>query len=61
MSKKLQARVVEACVESTLLFDCQIRTWYKKDLKLKKMQQKMEKIYRYIRSQKTKPPLFQMT
>ena len=59
MSKKLQARVVEACVESTLLFDCKIRPWYKKDLK--KMQQKMDKIYRYIWSRKTKPPLIQMT
>lgn len=33
MTKKWQARVVEMCVESAMLFDCQVRTWYKKDLK----------------------------
>ena len=28
MLKKVQARVVEACVESCLFFDCQVRVWY---------------------------------
>ncbi len=27
MSKKCQARVVEACVESSLLYDCQATEW----------------------------------
>ena len=27
LSKKLQARIVDACVVSMLLFDCHIRTW----------------------------------
>lgn len=30
LSKNWQARIVEACVESALLFDCQVRVWCKK-------------------------------
>ena len=32
MSKKMQARVVEACVESCLLFDCQVRVRQVKEM-----------------------------
>ena len=28
LSKRWQARIVEACVESSLLYDCQVRVWY---------------------------------
>ena len=58
MSKRMQAKVVEACVESTLLFDVQVRTWRLGDIK--QMQKTMDKMYRYIWSRKTKPPLVQM-
>ena len=33
MLMRKQARVVEACVESALLFDCQVRVWYVKEVK----------------------------
>ena len=33
ISKKTQARVVETCVESSLLYNCQARVWYKRDVK----------------------------
>ena len=58
MSKRMQARVVQACVESTLLFDVQVRTWRLGDVKI--MQRTMDKMYRYIWSRKNKPPLIQM-
>ena len=58
MSKRLQARVIEACVESTLLFDCQARTW--QVLEIKQLQKTVDKMYRYVWSRKTKPPLVQM-
>ena len=44
MSKRMQARVVQACVESTLLFDVQVKTWRIGDLKI--MQRTMDKMYR---------------
>ena len=58
MPKKVQARVVEACVESCLLFDCQVRVWYSRELK--KLQSMVDRCYRTIWSRKTKPPLIQM-
>ena len=58
MSKTMQARIVEACVESTMLFDCQARTWHISEIK--KLQSLMERKYRYIWSRKNKPPLMQM-
>ena len=58
LSKRKQARVVEACVESALLFDCHVRVWQVKEIK--RLQSFMDKIYRYIWSRKTKPPLIQM-
>ena len=33
LSKRYLARIVEAVVESTLLFDCQIRTWQLSEIK----------------------------
>ena len=58
MSKKMQARVVEACVESCLLFDCQVRVWQVKEMK--KLQSFVDRCYRFVWSRKTGPPLMQM-
>jgi len=58
LSKRWQARVVEACVESGLLFDCQVRMWWKKDVK--KLQSWMDKCYRYVWSDRNGQPLRQM-
>ena len=58
LSKKMQARIVEACVESTMLFDCQTRTW--RIGEMKKLQSVMDRKYRFIWSRKTMPPLIQM-
>ena len=58
MSKKWQARVVEACVESSLLYDCQARMWYKKDVD--KLQKWVDKCYRYVWSNRNGAPLMQM-
>ena len=58
LSKKRQARIFEACVESALLFDCATRTWYKKDIK--KLQQWSDKCVRHLWSRKTEPPLREM-
>lgn len=58
MSKRCQARVAEACVESSLLYDCQARMWYKKEID--RMQRWMDKCYRYVWSDRNGPPLRQM-
>ena len=58
LSKRWQARVVEACVESSLLYDCQARVWYKRDMK--KLQQFMDKCFRYVWSDRNGEPLRQM-
>ena len=58
LSKKTQARIVETCVESTLLFDCQARTWRKGEMK--KLQKAMDKRYRLIWSRRNQAPLRQM-
>ena len=42
MSKKVQARVVEACVGSTMLFDSQARTWQVRETK--KLQSSLDKM-----------------
>lgn len=59
LSKRWQARVVEACVESSLLYDCQARMWYKKDVK--RLQKWMDKCYRYVWSDRNGEPLRQMS
>ena len=58
LSKRMQARIVEAVVESTILFDCQVRVWYKGEIK--ELQSVVDKMYRYIWSKKNGPPLIQM-
>ena len=58
ISKRLQAKVVEASVESSMLFDCQARTW--KLAEIRKMQSLVDRAYRYIWSDKKGPPLVQM-
>ena len=58
LSKKMQAKIIEACVESTLLFDCQTRTWHLSEIK--QLQSTMDKKYRWLWSKKIKPPLIQM-
>ena len=55
LPKRTQARVVQACVKSRLLFDCVTRTWYQKDTK--KLQQWIDKAYRYIWSNRREQPL----
>ena len=58
MSKRKQALVTQACVESTILFDCQARTWQISEIK--RLQQFMDKTFRYIWSRKNQPPLMEM-
>ena len=58
MTKQSQARVVQAVCESTLLFDVQVRVWETREIK--KLQSCMDRMYRYIWSSKTMPPLKQM-
>ena len=58
LSKRWQARIVVACVESSLLYDCQVRVWYKRDVK--RLQQFMDKCYRYVWSDRNGEPLRQM-
>ena len=55
MSKRLQARIVEAVVESTILFDANVRTWYISDIK--KLQSQVDRMYRHIWSRKDMEPL----
>ena len=57
MSKKMQARVVETCGIGAAV-DCLVRVWCVGELK--RMQSFMDRIYRYVWSRKTKPPLVQM-
>ena len=45
LPKKTQARIIEACIESTMLFDCATRPWHNSEIK--KMQQSMDKCYRF--------------
>ena len=46
LSKKWLASIVQACVESALLFDCQARVWWKKDVM--SLQKWMDKCWRYV-------------
>ena len=56
--KKKQAMIVDTCVGSTILFDCHVRTWRVGELK--RLQQLMDRAYRYVWSRKNRPPLRQM-
>ena len=58
LSKRWQGRIVQACVESSLLYDCQARVWYKRDVN--KLQRWMDKCYRYVWSDRNGEPLRQM-
>ena len=46
LPKKLQARIVDACVESTILFDCQTRPW--RDREINQLQRIADQGYTYI-------------
>ena len=54
LSKKCQARVTQTCVESAMLFDCQVRTWQIGEIR--KLQSCVDKMYRYIWSSILAPP-----
>ena len=57
-SKRMQAKVVEASVESSLLFDCQVRTWQTGEIN--RLQKQVDRAYRYIWRRGNEPPLMQM-
>ena len=46
ISRLMQAKIVEASVESSMLFDCQARTW--KVAEMQKMQSLVDRAYRYV-------------
>ena len=58
LSKKTQAKVVETCVESTILFNSAVRPFSKSETK--RIQSWIDKRYRYIWSNKKEEPLRQM-
>ena len=58
LTKRWQGRVVEACVESSLLYDCHVRVWYKRDMK--RLQSWIDRCYRYVWSNRNGEPLRQM-
>ncbi|XP_063722275.1 uncharacterized protein LOC134848689 [Symsagittifera roscoffensis] len=58
LPKRIQARVVQCCVESGLLFDANVRTW--KNSELQSLQSFIDRCYRHVWSSKSKPPLIEM-
>merc|ERR1712212_416221 len=58
LSRRCQARIVEACVESALLFDSGVRAWDKSELK--RLQSFVDKCYRYVWSSRREQPLRRM-
>ena len=58
LSKKHHAKIVELCVESTGLFNCGIRPWHAAEIR--KLQRYVDKLYRYVWSDKKKQPLREM-
>ncbi|XP_075256680.1 uncharacterized protein LOC142349151 [Convolutriloba macropyga] len=58
LTKKTQARVIEAVVESAMLYNCNVRTWSIGEIN--RLQKKVDKCYRYVWSGKTQPPLKEM-
>ena len=58
MTKRFHAKIIQAVVESTLLFDCQVRTWQKSDIK--KLQSTVDQMYCFVWSKKIKPLLMEM-
>ena len=58
LSRRWQARIVEACVESALLFDSGVRAWDRREFK--RLQSFMDKCYRYVWSSRREQPLRRM-
>ena len=58
LSKRMQAKLVEACVESGLLLDCAVRTLWVSDVR--RLQTWIDRCYRYVWSNHHEPPLMQM-
>ena len=58
LSKRTQARVLEACVESIGLFDAAITPWPKSEIR--QIQQVVDRLYHHIWSDKKGPPLLEM-
>ena len=58
LSQRRQARFVQACMETALLFDCQARVLWKKDMM--RFQKWMDKCWRYVWSNINGEPLRQM-
>ena len=58
LSKKWQARIVEATVVSSLLYDCQARVWWGGDIR--KLQKWVDRCYRYIWGNRNREPLREM-
>ena len=58
LSKKWQARIVEATVVSSLLYDCQARVWWARDIK--RLQSWVDRCYRYIWGNRNRQPLREM-
>ena len=50
--------MIEACVESRLLYDCQVRVWYKRDVR--RLQKWVNKCCRYICSDRNGKALSQL-
>ena len=50
-TKRTQARVMEAAVESTTLYNCNVRTWY--TWEINRLQHSLDKCYRYVWRSKT--------
>ena len=59
ISKKMQGKVIELCVESTALFDSSMRPWHASEIR--KIQQNVDRSYRYIWAERNAgEPLRQM-
>ena len=58
LTKRRQALVVQACAESTALFDAAV--WPGNKSEIKKIQKSADKVYRYIWSCRNKQPLREM-
>ena len=58
LPKRIQAKIVEACLEGGLLFDCAVRTWWVSDVK--RLQSWIDRCYRYVWNKHHEPPQKQM-
>ena len=55
LSKRSQGRIAKTCVECSLLYDCQLQVWYKRNMK--QMQSAIDRCYRYVWSDRNGEPL----